>query len=83
MPDTQAALFNQAIMEFGAIQCVPKNPNCEQCIFNDSCLAYKNNEVSLLPIKTKKTKPVNRYFNYFIYKCSINGDENIIGDYFP
>lgn len=70
MPDTQAALFNQAIMEFGAIQCVPKNPNCEQCIFNDSCLAYKNNEVSLLPIKTKKNKPINRYFNYFILKDS-------------
>jgi A/G-specific adenine glycosylase len=68
MPKENPALFNQAIMEFGALQCVPKNPNCEQCIFNDSCLAYKNNEVSLLPIKTKKNKPIDRYFNYFILK---------------
>src|SRR5690606_28672368 len=47
------ALFNQAIMEFGALQCVPKNPNCEVCVFNDSCVALQKNKVAQLPVKLK------------------------------
>ena len=61
------ALFNQAIMEFGALQCVPKNPNCEICIFNDSCVALQKKKVAILPVKLKKTKVTNRYFNYLIF----------------
>ncbi len=61
------ALFNQAIMEFGAIQCVPKNPNCDICIFNSSCLALQKKKVSQLPIKSKKLKVTNRYFNYIVF----------------
>lgn len=62
----QPAVFNQAIMEFGALQCVPKNPNCETCPFNSSCWALANKKVDLLPIKSKKTKITNRYFNYLL-----------------
>ena len=61
------ALFNQAIMEFGALQCVPKNPNCNSCIFNSSCAALQLKKVGELPIKLKKTKVTNRYFNYLIF----------------
>lgn len=61
------ALFNQAIMEFGALQCVPKNPNCEICIFNTSCAALQKKKVAELPVKLKKTKVSNRYFNYLIF----------------
>jgi A/G-specific adenine glycosylase len=61
------ALFNQAIMEFGALQCVPKSPNCEICIFNNSCLALQRKKVNKLPVKLKKTKVRNRYFNYIVY----------------
>ena len=61
------ALFNQAIMEFGAMQCVPKNPNCDICIFNTSCLALQKKKVSQLPIKSKKLKVTNRYFNYIVF----------------
>ena len=61
------ALFNQAIMEFGALQCVPKNPNCSTCIFNSSCAALQLKKVGELPIKLKKTKVTNRYFNYLIF----------------
>jgi A/G-specific adenine glycosylase len=58
------ALFNQAIMEFGALQCVPKNPNCLDCIFNNSCAALMHKKVSILPIKIKKLKVKNRFLNY-------------------
>lgn len=62
------ALFNQAIMEFGALQCVPKNPDCNSCILNSSCAALQYKKVSKLPVKTKKTKVTNRYLNYLILK---------------
>lgn len=60
------ATFNQAIMEFGAIQCKPQNPLCETCPFNDVCLALKNDQIKELPVKIKKTKIRHRYFNYVV-----------------
>lgn len=66
MPKEHPALFNQAIMEFGALQCVPKNPDCNSCIFSDSCLALQKKKVALLPVKIKKIKIKNRFLNYFI-----------------
>lgn len=71
LPDDRASEFNQAMMEFGALQCVPKNPDCGNCIFNGSCLALKNKKVAMLPVKLKKTKVIQRYFNYLIIKDSI------------
>ncbi len=59
---------NQAIMEFGAMYCTPKNPDCENCPLKEFCKAYKLNVVELLPIKQGKTKVTNRYFNYFFIK---------------
>ena len=56
IPNDNPALFNQAIMEFGALQCVPKNPNCESCIFNSSCAALQKKKVAELPVKSKKVK---------------------------
>ncbi len=61
------ALFNQAIMEFGALQCVPKNPDCSSCVLNHGCLALQKKKVELLPIKAKKMKVRNRFFNYIIF----------------
>ena len=66
MPKENPAIFNQAIMEFGALQCVPRNPNCTICVFNDSCAALQKNKVDQLPIKSKKLKIRNRYFNYIV-----------------
>lgn len=57
-------LYNQAIMDFGALQCVPVNPNCEDCCLADICLAYSQNNVSEFPKKAGKTQVRNRYFNY-------------------
>ncbi len=58
--------YNQGIMEFGAIQCVPRNPNCEICPLKDSCIALKDNKVDSLPVKIKNTKVKKRYFNYLV-----------------
>jgi A/G-specific adenine glycosylase len=66
MPKDNPALFNQAIMEFGALQCVPKSPNCGICIFNSSCAALQKKKVDLLPVKSKKLKVRNRFFNYLV-----------------
>ena len=68
MENRDSALFNQAIMEFGALQCVPKNPNCNDCVLNKSCAALQHKKVDQLPVKTKKTKVRNRYFNYLIFE---------------
>lgn len=67
IPNDNPALFNQAIMEFGALQCVPKNPNCGICIFNESCAALQLKKVNVLPVKLKKTKVTNRFFNYLVF----------------
>jgi len=62
----QAGLYNQAVMEFGALQCKPQNPNCANCPLILSCEAYKTNQVANLPVKLKKLKIRERYFNYFV-----------------
>ncbi len=67
LPKGQANLFNQAIMEFGALQCTPKNPDCGNCIFKDSCAALQKKKVALLPVKSKKVKVRTRHFNYLIF----------------
>jgi A/G-specific adenine glycosylase len=59
-------IHNQAIMEFGALQCVPTSPVCSQCPLEVSCMALSNNTVSLFPVKEKKTKVQHRYFHYFM-----------------
>ncbi len=61
-------LHNQAIMEFGAMYCVPKNPDCPECIFKESCFAYKNELQHVLPIKIKAKQARKRYFYYFVIK---------------
>ncbi|HRN43741.1 MAG TPA: A/G-specific adenine glycosylase, partial [Flavobacterium sp.] len=66
MAKDNPALFNQAIMEFGALQCVPKSPNCNICIFNESCTALQKKKVDQLPVKSKKLKVRKRYFNYLV-----------------
>ena len=57
--------YNQAIMEFGALQCVPKKPNCEQCPISSECYAFQNGLVETLPVNEKKVKVKSRYFLYY------------------
>ncbi len=58
--------FNQAIMEFGAIQCKPSSPVCTSCPLQSSCYTFENNCVDQLPIKANKQKARNRYFYYLV-----------------
>ena len=62
----QPGTFNQAIMEFGARLCKPKNPLCDSCFFNSSCSALANDRITELPVKKGKTKVKKRYFNYLV-----------------
>lgn len=64
MGEADPAEFNQAIMEFGAVQCVPKNPDCPNCPIKGQCRAYQSGKVEALPVKKKGRKARQRYFNY-------------------
>lgn len=66
------AIYNQAIMDFGAIQCKPKKPLCMFCPFVDSCVALQKNKIDVLPVKEKKLKIKKRFFNYLVIKTSNN-----------
>lgn len=61
------ATFNQAVMEFGALQCKPQNPDCRVCPFQSSCVAFEQNIVTMLPVKINKTKIKKRFFNYLVF----------------
>lgn len=57
---------NQAIIEFGALQCKPKNPNCNLCPLISSCYAFRHNRISELPVKNKTLKVKERHLYYFL-----------------
>lgn len=58
--------FNQAIMDFGSLQCKPKNPNCMVCPLQTKCQAFTAKTVAQLPVKSKKIKRKERCFNYLV-----------------
>ena len=51
-----AGLYNQAIMDFGAIQCTPQSPKCDDCPLMESCEAFRTNRIQELPVKLKTLK---------------------------
>jgi len=57
---------NQAMMEFGAMLCKPKNPGCNICPVRPGCYAYANKAVADLPVKLNKLKIRERFFDYFL-----------------
>jgi A/G-specific adenine glycosylase len=59
-------IYNQAIMEFGALQCVPKSPDCAICQIKIRCFAFNQNKVTQLPIKKSKLIIKKRYINFLI-----------------
>lgn len=66
IPASHSAIYNQAIMEFGALYCTPKNMQCDSCVMNHICFAFAKKEQANLPVKTKKIKQRKRYFNYLV-----------------
>ncbi len=75
VPKVDAGTHNQAIIEFGALQCTPKRPACENCPLQKTCQAFIHETVHLLPFKSKKIKTRNRYFYYMVLH---NKEEMII-----
>jgi A/G-specific adenine glycosylase len=62
----QAGVYNQAIMDFGAVVCKPQQPHCITCPQKKECVAFKQNWVNELPVKEKKLSKKTRYFNYLV-----------------
>ncbi|MBO7491301.1 MAG: A/G-specific adenine glycosylase [Bacteroidales bacterium] len=67
MTGTDPAKFNQAIMDFGSIQCTPASPDCENCPLRKKCHAFQNNIVGVLPVKIQNIKKKQRYFQLTMY----------------
>lgn len=55
LPDSNPGDFNQALMELGALVCLPKNPQCEGCPLVESCLAWQQGLQHNLPVRKEKT----------------------------
>jgi A/G-specific adenine glycosylase len=64
----QPGLYNQAIMDFGAVVCKPAAPLCSNCVFNKTCYAYINNNVAALPVKEKKIIIKKRWLYYLVFE---------------
>ena len=58
--------YNEALMEFGALNCKPLKPLCHTCVLNEECLSFKKNIVSLRPVKVQKKQKKVRFFNYLV-----------------
>lgn len=68
IPEDNPALFNQAMMDFGALQCVPQHPDCVNCPFSGECYACLHGMQSELPYKQHKTRQRERYFHYWVLR---------------
>lgn len=66
MDTSQPGIYNQAVMEFGSMQCKPKNPDCSVCMLNIGCVAFNQKLVDRLPVKLKNQKVKERFFNYIV-----------------
>lgn len=69
IPKEDPAAFNQGIMEFGSLQCAPRNPDCGSCPLSVGCFAFKNQLIEQLPVKSKKVKIRERFFQYYYIRC--------------
>ena len=70
LPEGEASEYNQAIMDFGALQCTPVSPNCAVCPLMESCEAFRTNRVQELPVKLKTLKVRERHLIYVYVRCN-------------
>jgi A/G-specific adenine glycosylase len=70
LPPQQASAFNQAMMDFGAIQCTPQSPLCEQCPLMESCVAFREGRIDELPVKQRTLKIKKRQLTYIYIRCN-------------
>ena len=64
LPASEAAAYNQGMMDFGAIQCTPQSPKCLLCPLAETCEALRNGRVEELPVKNKTVKVKTRHLSY-------------------
>lgn len=64
----QPGIYNQAIMDFGAVICKPAAPQCSVCIFHKTCVAFRRGWVNELPVKKKKLQIRKRWFSYLVFE---------------
>ena len=64
LPTHDSARYNQAIMDFGAIQCTPTSPHCDICPLCESCVAFREQRINQLPVKSKKIHQQERHLTY-------------------
>ncbi len=69
LPIRQPAAYNQGVMDFGALQCKPLSPDCTVCPLCETCVAYRENRVSSLPVKSKRTKQTEQHLVYIYIRC--------------
>ena len=69
LPVSEASDYNQAIMDFGAIQCTPQSPRCSDCPLMESCAALRSGRVGELPVKQKTLKVRERHLIYIYVRC--------------
>lgn len=69
LPEGQAGTFNQAMMDFGALQCIPAAPDCSACPLAKSCTAHKSGRVAGLPVKQAPAAVKTRWFSYIYLRC--------------
>ena len=69
LPEGEAAAYNQAIMDFGAIQCTPQSPRCLLCPLQESCVALREGKVDELPVKLRKLVVKERRLSYIYIRC--------------
>ena len=69
LPPNEAAAYNQAIMDFGAVQCTPQSPKCMECMLAESCEALRSGRVNELPVKLKTLKVTERHLIYIYIRC--------------
>ena len=64
LPVNEPADYNEAIMDFGATQCTPNSPHCSACPLCETCVAFREQRINELPVKSKKVKQRERHFTY-------------------
>ena len=69
LPPQEASAYNQAIMDFGAIQCTPQSPRCIACPLMETCSAFREGRVGELPVKQKTLKVKERHLTYIYVRC--------------
>lgn len=69
LPPKEASAFNQAIMDFGAIQCTPQSPRCLLCPLAEGCEALRTGRVGMLPVKLRTLKVKTRHLIYIYIRC--------------